>query len=65
MGITSIIFLVIGALCWMWYIFNSARLNNYKIKGLVKVAIIGTVLLFGGIVEGIVYISQHLVITFY
>lgn len=64
MEITSIIFLVMGALCWMWYIFNSARLNNYKIKRFVKVAIIGTVLLFGGIIEGIAYISQHLVITF-
>lgn len=62
--ITSIIFLILGLTCWIWYISNSALLNDYSIKKYKRFAIIGSVFLFGFLIETIVFLSQHIVITF-
>lgn len=64
MAITSIIFLILGLTCWIWYIYNSALLNDYSIKKYKRFAIIGSVFLFGFLIETIVFLSQHIVITF-
>jgi hypothetical protein len=64
MAITSIIFLILGLTCWIWYIFNSALSNDYSIKKYKRFAIIGSVFLFGFLIETIVFLSQHIVITF-
>lgn len=63
MAVTSIIYLIIGVLCWMWYVLNSALLNNYSVKNLIQVAVFGTVFIIGFIIEGIAFLLQHLVIT--
>lgn len=55
---------ILGLTCWIWYISNSALLNDYSIKKYKRFAIIGSVFLFGFLIETIVFLSQHIVITF-